>query len=144
MLNNKKFSIDDIRKSFSGKTIVKNYGKYALDVGLWRSEEIMALKYFRKDSLILDIGCGAGRTTFGLYKLGFHSIKGIDLSPGMIKKAGELAKKMKVPVSFETGNVLSLPFQDNSFDGALFSFNGIMQIPGMAGRISALTEIKRN
>ncbi len=143
MQNNKKITIDDIRKSYSGKTIVENYGKYALEIGLWRSEEIMTCKYFKKAGLILDIGCGAGRTTIGLYQLGFNSITGIDISPGMVRKARRITKALNLPIIFLTGNVLSLPFQDNSFDGALFSFNGIMQIPGEKSRIAAMSEIRR-
>jgi SAM-dependent methyltransferase len=143
MFNRKKITIDAVRKSYSGKGIIQIYEKHTLDIGLWKSEQIMALKYWGENFRILDIGCGPGRTTFGLYRLGWHSITGLDLSQEMIKKADLLAKKLGYPISFLCGNALALPFDTGSFDGALFSFNGIMQIPGKEDRIQAMAEIQR-
>jgi SAM-dependent methyltransferase len=36
-----------------------------------------------------------------------------------------------------------LSFGDNSFDGAIFGFNGLMQIPGRENRLQAMREIQR-
>jgi SAM-dependent methyltransferase len=36
-----------------------------------------------------------------------------------------------------------MPFEDDLFDGAIFGFNGLMQIPGHGNRLAALREIRR-
>ncbi len=138
-----KISIEDIKKAYLTPKVVEEYGKQAVEIKLWKSEAIMANKYFRKDGYILDIGCGAGRTTIGLYRLGYNRITGLDLSEKMIGKACELSEKYGLNINFIQGNVLNLQFRDNTFDGALFSFNGIMQIPGIDNRTKAMMEIRR-
>ena len=100
-------------------------------------------KYLKKTDKILDIGCGAGRTTIGLYKLGLHSMVGIDLSDKMIEAAKRIAKESGYPIRFQTANALDLPFSDIDFDAAIFSYNGLMQVPGIKNREKALSEINR-
>ncbi len=41
-------------------------------------------KYINKDDNILDLGCGAWRTTFVLNKLGYHNIVGVDIAESLI------------------------------------------------------------
>ena len=43
-------------------------------------------KYIKKDSRILDVGCGYGRTLDELYQNGYQNLVGIDFSSGMIKR----------------------------------------------------------
>ncbi|MDE7177767.1 MAG: class I SAM-dependent methyltransferase [Lachnospiraceae bacterium] len=43
-------------------------------------------KYVSKDSCILDVGCGYGRTLDELYHYGYHNLIGIDFSSGMIER----------------------------------------------------------
>lgn len=59
---NKDFVKDSFEKSIS------NYSNATENIGLWESEKYVFDKYFKKSKDILDIGCGTGRTTFGLYK----------------------------------------------------------------------------
>ncbi|PRX29301.1 methyltransferase family protein [Orenia metallireducens] len=61
----------------------------------------------------------------------------------MIAAAKEINKIKKYDIEFVQGDATSLEFEDNSFDYALFSFNGIMQIPYSKNRINALKEIRR-
>ncbi len=51
-------------------------------VGLWGPEKKLIKQFFPQKGDILDIGCGAGRTTIPIKQLG-HNVCGIDLSPGM-------------------------------------------------------------
>lgn len=43
-------------------------------------------KYVNKESRILDVGCGYGRTLDELYRKGFRNLIGIDFSRGMIER----------------------------------------------------------
>ena len=139
----RKVDTDFIRKSFTTEKTVSDYAKAVREIGLWESEKIMIKKYFNLESRILDIGCGAGRTTIGLYKLGYHLIEGLDLSEAMIAQARRISKELKYDITFSVGDAACLDYDDDTFEAALFSFNGIMQIPGRENRIKALKEIKR-
>lgn len=44
------------------------------------------LKYVKKESRILDVGCGYGRTLDELYQKGYRNLTGIDFSGGMIER----------------------------------------------------------
>jgi len=130
-----------VKESF--EKAAENYTNAIENIGLWKSEEYVIDKYFDKDKSILDIGCGAGRTTFNLYEMGYKNIIGLDLTPEMISAAKTINKEKKTDIEFIVGDAVELKFEDNSFEQALFSFNGLMQIPEKKNRIRALKEIKR-
>jgi SAM-dependent methyltransferase len=140
-----KYQIDMnfVKKSFSNEEIVNNYYNAVENVGLWQSEKKAIKKYFKEPSKILDIGCGTGRTTFGLYELGYNFVEGVDVSGTMINTARKISERKGLNINFYVGDALDLNFLKNIYDGALFSYNGIMHIPGYNNRIKALSEIKR-
>lgn len=41
-------------------------------------------KYVGKEDIILDVGCGYGRTLNQLYEEGYHNLIGIDFSENMM------------------------------------------------------------
>ena len=130
-------------ESFADQKILEQYSQDAAEIGLWEVEKLLIEKYFPREGKILDIGCGAGRTTFGLAKLGYEDIIGIDITPGMIEKAKNNTRKLGEDILFEVGDACNLKYRDNYFAGCLFSFNGIMQIPERDNRIQAFKEIHR-
>ena len=142
-MNIRKVDTEFVRKSFTTEKTVSDYAKAVREIGFWESEKIMIEKYFNPESRILDIGCGAGRTTIGLYELGYHLIEGLDLSEAMIVQARRISKELKYDITFGVGDAACLGYNDETFKAALFSFNGIMQIPGRENRIKVLKEIKR-
>jgi len=130
--------------------ILKQYGTaadlykaYTLDVGLWQSEQYVFEKYVNTSSKILDLGCGAGRTTFALYHLGYHNITGVDLTPEMIDAADDIQKNLDSDIPFQIGDATDLDYDDKKFDTVFFSFNGMMSVPSQSRRNKALNEIKR-
>lgn len=142
-MNIRKVDTDFIRKSFTTEKTVSDYTKAVSEIGLWESEKMMIKKYFNPEGQILDIGCGAGRTTIGLYKLGYHLVEGLDLSEAIIVQARRISKELNYNITFRVGDAACLDYDDETFKATLFSFNGIMQIPGRENRIKALKEIKR-
>jgi len=142
-MNTRKVNTEFIRKSFTTEKTVLDYTKAVKEIGLWESEKMMIKRYFNPEDRILDIGCGAGRTTIGLYKLGYHLIEGLDLSEAMIAQARRISKELNYNIIFSVGDAACLGYDDENFEAVLFSFNGIMQIPGRENRIKVLKEIKR-
>lgn len=103
---------------------------YAIDnVGLWESEKILIEKYISKDAKILDLGCGAGRTTINLYRLGYKDIIGLDYSEKLIESANEYCNNNNLDIKFVYGDATNLSmYKDKTFDFILFSYNGLMSM----------------
>lgn len=114
-------------EEFSSESVQETY-KEMTKHGLWKSEKILFKKYYKNNSTVLDIGCGSGRTTYGLIKLGYKTI-GIDITPEMVKSAEGLSEYFNLKIDFRILNAKDLKFKDNSFDNALFSFNGWIKFP---------------
>lgn len=127
-----------IKEIYEHESIVEYYDLVVDKIGILNSERIIIQKYIDRRCRILDIGCGAGRTTIGLKKLGYKSV-GIDISERMIEKA----KQRDALIDFTVADVLRLPFNNESFDAAFFSFNGLMLIPNIENRKKAIIEVKR-
>ena len=124
-------------EEFSTEEAQKFYIQEAKE-GLWIGENHFIKKYFKKKGKVLDIGCGTGRTTIPLYKLGYKVI-GMDIVPKMIKNAKKIAKN----IDYRLMDACNLKFKDNTFDYALFSNQGLTMIPGKKEKIKALQETYR-
>lgn len=114
-------------------------------MGLWPSEESLVLDWFPDDARVLDLGCGAGRTTVALAELGLPSF-GIDISKLMIEVACEQARQVGVDdrAEFAVMDCRDLAsIDDDSFDAALYSYNGLELVPGLAGKRRVLQEVHR-
>ncbi len=111
-------------------------------VGLYKPESVLIQQFFPKLGDILDIGCGAGRTSIPLSQLGYK-VSGIDISPHMIKAAKEQSKKYGLEINFYEMNATTINFADESFDGAIFSANGFDHVPGYNDKIEVLRQVFR-
>lgn len=132
-------------KGYSYEKVLDAYTKKAINTGLWASEQILIKKYFGQNTSVLDIGCGAGRTSMPLAEASYV-VTAIDITPGMIRASRTLLKKMQknnLNIKFRLMNVSDLKFPDNSFNNALFSFNGIEHLPGVEGKRKAFQEVFR-
>lgn len=67
---------------------------------------------------VLEVGCGTGRTSCCLARLGCD-VTGTDIHPVMLAKARMRMNAEKVRVSFVEGNAEKLPFPDQTFDRVL-------------------------
>lgn len=72
---------------------------------------------------VADVGCGPGRVTILLSRLGLDAF-GIDLSPGMLA----LARRTYPELRFEEGSMLALELPDASL-GGLLAYYSIIHIP---------------
>jgi len=55
-----------VQESYDSEKAVDEYAQDTKEIGLWKSEKVIVSKYFKSEDKILDIGCGAGRTTLEL------------------------------------------------------------------------------
>ncbi|MGH9390628.1 MAG: class I SAM-dependent methyltransferase [Vicinamibacteria bacterium] len=112
---------------------------YGAESGLTPLERALVDEFFpRPPARVLDIGCGAGRTTIGLEERGYQVV-GIDLSPNLLA----LARRRFGALRFHRGDAASLPYRSSSFDAALFSYNGIDCIYPVQSRIRCMQEVFR-
>jgi ubiquinone/menaquinone biosynthesis C-methylase UbiE len=132
-----------VLKYFNADGVVAHYSDAAAQVGLWRSEEKICTRVFAPDDSILELGCGAGRIAIGLYELGYANVLATDYSRPMVTAARILATRLEYRIPFRVCDATRLDFEDNIFEGAIFGFNGLMQIPQAAQRFRALQEIFR-
>jgi len=123
------------------KTYTSNEGVNAyINTSLQPPEVSIFVKYrdFYLGKSILDIGCGAGRTSYYLRNF-TKEYTGVDYSEAMIA----YCKRQYSELTFEHCDARDLSrFSDNSFDFVLFSYNGIDYISN-SDRLKVLNEIKR-
>lgn len=145
-----------------------HYTRAAHDLGLWNSERALIERHFTdRDAPLLEAGCGAGRVTLGLWGLGFRNLTAFDFAQELLDQARALAAARGADTGPHAIRFLhadatdlrechrssDIPSEtvarechvigDNRFGGALFMFNGLMQIPGRENRRAALRELHR-
>ncbi len=81
----------------------------------WK-ETLDFLDSLSRDSLVLDCGCGTGRDTLSALDKG-HRVISLDFSLGQLRhlSANHSFKELNLVL----GNMIKLPFKDNSFDAIL-------------------------
>ena len=135
--------MDPVKQYFESESVVAEYAAATKRVGLWVSEEKVFSRLFSKEDAVLELGCGAGRIAFGLYELGYRYLMATDFSRPMVQQAKQIAQMLDYRVALQVADASALSFEDNAYDGAIFGFNGLMQIPKKEQREEALREILR-
>ena len=103
----------------------------SLDVGQFQS-------MVSKDALVLDVGCGYGRTLADLYGIGYKRLIGVDTSGEMVKR-GKSAYPY-IDMRFQKGAVIDLP--ENYVD-AVVLFGVLCCTPDTKDLDVLINEIKR-
>lgn len=72
---------------------------------------------------VLDICCGTGDIALAIAgKRPDISVTGLDFSPAMLAVAAKKSRTQQQNISWQQGDALCLPFQDNSFSAVTISF----------------------
>ena len=77
---------------------------------------------------VLDVGCGTGRHSIELARLGYM-VTGVDLSSGMLAEAKKSASKAKVSVTWVHTNAASMPI-DQEYDAVICLCEGAFGLLG--------------
>lgn len=112
---------------------------YLRAAGLFPAELYLFNKYLPIGSDVLDVGVGGGRTSDYLARRARRYL-GVDYSSAMVERCRTRFPKLEFAVADAT-NLTGVA--DESFDCAIFSFNGIDYIPTDAQRIACLLELRR-
>ena len=91
-----------------------------------------------KGTKAIDFGCGTGRSTRFLQRLGFNTI-GVDIAEDMLKKARELDPKGDYRL-IEQGDLTQ--FEDNTYDLVLSAFT-FDNMPTMEKKVKNFRELDR-
>lgn len=91
-----------------------------------------------KDALVLDVGCGYGRTLADLYGIGYKRLIGVDTSAEMVKR-GKSAYPY-IDIRFQAGAAIDLP--DNYVD-AVVLFGVLCCTPNSNDIKALIGEIER-
>ncbi len=117
----------------------ESVSEWRLGSGFYPIErELISLHFPPPPARILDIGCGAGRTSAELVRLGYR-ITGIDLAGNLLRAA-----RNRVPgANFAMMDARGLAFPSGFFDAAIFAFNGIDYIYPYSDQCTTFGEIQR-
>jgi len=89
----------------------------------WR-KRIVAAAEIEPGERVLDVACGTGKVTTDLYRAvqpGGEAL-GVDFSAGMISNANERRPAELEGLSFQQGDALDLPVEDDAFDAATIAY----------------------
>lgn len=153
-METEKITSETVRADFNDPIAVIHYARAAHFLGLWKSEAVLIERFFSdRGANLLEAGCGAGRATIGLRDLGYLRLTAFDFAEELLDQARHLAAERGAAggpdaITFLRADVTRLfpdlpNIPEGSFDGALFLFNGLMQIPGRENRRTALRELHR-
>lgn len=161
----KKIDSETVRADFNDVLAVLHYSRAAHFLGLWKSEHLLVERWFPdKDAPLLEAGCGAGRVSIGLWDLGYRNLSAFDFAEELVDQARSLfeargagdihlfhadatrlrasaGRKLFPRHRVESGSEETRVHRRRTYAGALFMFNGLMQIPGRENRRRALAEL---
>ena len=139
-----KITAATVRDDFNDPVAVIHYARASHHLGLWASERTLIERYFSDPAApLLEAGCGAGRATLGLWDAGYQNLTAFDFATELLDQARSLAAERGAAViRFVHADATDLNecriLGETAYSGALFLFNGLMQIPGRDNRRAAL------
>ena len=133
--------MDGIDKYFH-RTAVQNYSSFLVPALIFpATQQLIKLADLKSGSKVLDVACGTGvvarnvAPTVGLE----GKVIGIDIYPEMLDIARSIAEQEGISIEWQRGDVVEMPFEDETFDVALCQ-QGLQWFPD---RLAALQEIGR-
>jgi ubiquinone/menaquinone biosynthesis C-methylase UbiE len=109
--------------------------------GRLATEHLLKQLNFAKSSDLLDVGCGLGGAARYVASKHQHNVAGIDLTAEYIETGNALCQWLNLgsEVCLVQGSALSMPYQDNLFDGGYMLHVGM----NIDDKVSLFSEICR-
>ena len=116
---------------------------YFVDHPLFHADAYWIDERFNPPGRVIDLGCGVGRHSLRMAKLGFD-VTAVELSRSMLETVGRKAEAEGVHVDRVEANLCDLGcFPSDSFDFAISMFSTIGMIRGHEARARSLKEAAR-
>ena len=134
---------DEVRRMFDRIAPVYDAMNHSMTVGLdrrWR--RLTAEAAVEPGNRVLDACCGTGDLTLACARAGAREVVGLDFSERMLERA---RGKTQVPgcyLEWVQGDVLSMPFEEASFDAATVGF-GVRNVENLDGSLRELRRVLR-
>lgn len=120
---------------------IQSYAGYAARGDyLYGAEDLLLRKLVTTGMKVLEIGCGTGRVTRALARLG-AVVDACDLDEKALNDARSSTVGMHV--SLHLADARALPFEDSYFDLVLFAFNGLDFLHPVPERLKVIAEMER-
>ena len=133
-----RLAADGVRRMFDRIAPVYDAMNHTMTAGLdrrWR--RLTAQAVVRPGDAVLDACCGTGDLAIACARAGGR-VTGLDFSQPMLERARHKAPELE----WVEGDLLSLPFPDDSFDAATVGF-GVRNVDDPAAAISELRRVLR-
>jgi demethylmenaquinone methyltransferase/2-methoxy-6-polyprenyl-1,4-benzoquinol methylase len=130
---------DSVRTMFDRIAPVYDVMNRVMTAGLdvrWR--RLAAAAAVRKGDRVLDAACGTGDLAIADLKAGAGKVTGLDFSAKMLERA----RAKSTTIEWLQGDMLALPFADETFDAATVGF-GVRNVDDLALGLSELRRVLR-
>jgi demethylmenaquinone methyltransferase / 2-methoxy-6-polyprenyl-1,4-benzoquinol methylase len=134
---------DQVRSMFDRIAPVYDAMNHSMTAGLdrrWR--RLTAEAVVRPGDRVLDACCGTGDLALACARAGAREVVGLDFSEPMLERARRKALVTQCHLTWVNGDVLALPFEDGSFDGATVGF-GVRNVEDLGGALRELRRVLR-
>jgi len=95
-----------------------------------------------RGSRVLDAGCGYGRITLPLARLGYR-VDGIDLSPEMVEAASQAARTERLEVGVMLGSMTRPALEDSTYDAVICLWSAFNELLDESEQLAAVKEMRR-
>jgi demethylmenaquinone methyltransferase/2-methoxy-6-polyprenyl-1,4-benzoquinol methylase len=130
---------DSVRTMFDRIAPVYDVMNRVMTAGLdvrWR--RLAAAAAVRKGDRVLDAACGTGDLAIADMKAGAGKVTGLDFSEQMLERA----RKKNAAIEWIQGDMLALPFADETFDAATVGF-GVRNVDDLELGLRELRRVLR-
>ncbi|MGH2454300.1 MAG: SAM-dependent methyltransferase, partial [bacterium] len=129
------------RRLFNSTLYFDLYESQDTELAKTQVPQLTALLGLAPPARVLDVGCGYGRHSVELARLGFQ-VTGVDISEVQLARAGEKAQAAEVAVDFRLGDARALEFE-GEFNAAVSMFLSFGFFETDAEHVSMLRGISR-
>ena len=92
-----------------------------------------------RGSRVLDAGCGYGRITLPLARLGYR-VDGIDLSPEMVEAASQAARTERLEVGVMLGSMTRPALEDSTYDAVICLWSAFNELLDQSEQLAAVKD----
>jgi demethylmenaquinone methyltransferase / 2-methoxy-6-polyprenyl-1,4-benzoquinol methylase len=134
---------DSVRTMFDRIAPVYDAMNRVMTAGLdlrWR--RLTAEAAVRKGDRVLDAACGTGDLAIADVKAGAARVTGLDFSEGMLERARKKTARRTDALEWVRGDMLKLPFADETFDAATVGF-GVRNVEDLELGLRELRRVLR-